>query len=157
VQNQALRLITGGVTTTPIDATQIELNTKSEANLQNYFPQDEWVRFNTEGSYHGNTKRAGYGVYCIFFKDATPMSTCRFDAEVAAIETASKRIAETSIFLLNKANFIILSDSVSAIQLVNNTANLHPTAMHFIKSLSTLWQQNKELRIHSHCEIVFVV
>jgi hypothetical protein len=73
------------------------------------------------------------------------MSTdaCHFDAEVAAIAHAARKIAETPIFPLNKAKFVILSDSVSAIQFVTKAANLHPTALLFKNSLSTSRQQNE--------------
>jgi hypothetical protein len=49
-------------------------------------------------------QQPGYGIYCIFFEEATPMSTdaCQFNAEAAAIENAARKIAETPIFPLNK-------------------------------------------------------
>jgi ribonuclease HI len=55
------------------------------------------VRIYTDGSYDGNTKQAGYGIYCIFFEEATPMSTdaCHFNAEVTAIANDARKIASS--------------------------------------------------------------
>jgi len=67
-----------------------------------------------------------------------------------------QEIAETPIFPLNNSKFVILSDSVSAIQFVTKAANLHSTALLIKKSLSTIRQQNRELGLHwnsSHCDI----
>jgi ribonuclease HI len=137
---------------------KIELKAKALAHLDKHFPQGEWLRIYTDGSFDVNKKRAGYGVYCIFFEEATPMCTdsCHFDAEVAAIASAAKKIAETTIFPLQKEKFVILSDSVAAIQFVTKAANLHPTALLFKKSLSKIRQQNRELGLQwipSHCDI----
>jgi ribonuclease HI len=125
------------------------------------------VRIYTDGSYDGNTKRAGYKIYRIFFEEATPMSTdaCHFDAEVAAIANAARKIAETPIFPLNKAKFQvsilpILSSKVTASQPSNSSPKQQNSIQQLFKnslSTSTSPQQNKELRLEwipSHCDIL---
>jgi ribonuclease HI len=76
------------------------------------------------------------------------------DAEVAAIACAAKKIADTPVFPINIDKFVILSDSISAIQFVTQAANLHPTPLLFKKSLLKADQQ-QDLRmqwIPSHCD-----
>jgi ribonuclease HI len=117
------------------------------------------VHIFTDGSYDSVTNRTGYGIHCIFFEEATPMGAGEtyFDAEVAAIARAAEKIAETPAFPLNKTKFVILSDSVSAIQFITQAANLHPKSLLFKNSLASLRQQNKLLEaqwIPSHCKIM---
>jgi len=73
------------------------------------------------------------------------MCTESCHSEVAAIASAAMKIAESPTFPLNKAKFVILSDSVSLIQFVNKAPNLHPKTLLFKKSLSKVQQQNKKI------------
>jgi ribonuclease HI len=136
-----------------------ELKKLTEKQLKENFPLQEWVHIFTDGSYDSKSKQAGYGVYCLFFEEASSMhlGASPFDAEVAAIASAAKRIAETPDFPMHKKKFVILSDSVSAIQFITKTANLHPKSLIFKKSLAKIREQNRQLEIQwipSHCDIM---
>ncbi|XP_059477948.1 uncharacterized protein LOC132198144 [Neocloeon triangulifer] len=136
-----------------------ELQKKTDAHLKSNFPLSEWIHIYTDGSQDNSTQRAGYGVYCIFFEESTPLpeGANHFDAETAAIARAAQKVAEQDRFPLNKKKFVILSDSTSAIQFVCQPANLHPDSLLFKNSLVRLRKKNHELALQwipSHCQIL---
>jgi hypothetical protein len=89
-------------------------------------------------------------------KKDTPMSTCYFDAEVADIETTAKRIAEMSIFPLNKFNSYHPQRQRLSHPICQQRSKPPPNsdAFHKITFDASAAEQRK---IHSHCEIVFDV
>jgi ribonuclease HI len=149
-----------------------ELKTNSEAHLQKHFPQVFFffVEAVSLTNFLLSLKVSG----CASTRTAPTMArqnepdtestafslttdAWHFDAEVAAIANAARKISETPIFPLNKAKFVILSDSVSAIQFVTKAEKLHAAALLFKNSLLTSRQQNKELRLQwipRHCDIL---
>ncbi|XP_059488302.1 uncharacterized protein LOC132204072 [Neocloeon triangulifer] len=136
-----------------------ELKNKTTEHLKKNFPLSEWVHVFTDGSQDKTTQRAGHGVYCLFFEESTPMAegASHFDAEVAAIARAAQKIAEVKNFPLNKTKFVILCDSISAMQFICQPANLHPDSLLFKISLVNLRARNHQLDLQwipSHCQIL---
>jgi ribonuclease HI len=139
--------------------TKKELKKLTEEHIKKHFPLQEWVHIFTDGSYDSTTKQAGYGIYCLLFEEASPMSlnASAFDAEVAAIAHAAKKIADSQDLPLQKTKFVIFCDSISAIQYITQAANMHSDSLLFKKSLECIKEQNRQLELQwipSHCDLL---
>nr|XP_015922912.1 uncharacterized protein LOC107451359 [Parasteatoda tepidariorum] len=83
--------------------------------LNNRFPEPEWPRVYTDGSFSNNQPNAGAGVFSELFSFYAPIGSFRtaFDGVVSAI-----RMALQQLVVLNDKfqNAVILSDSRASIQ-----------------------------------------